>query len=269
MRIFNKRLNIKVAMVLVILVLNVPASANTTISLDNTIDTPDRTVTYQGKNYEVQDIGSYLLGQAVNISVNVTDIESFQLSLLDSDKEFLWNYMVYYTEGQVEVTMPGNVVTTPGTYAFAIFYQGDILVFKPVVFSRYELSVIPESTTVAPGATLHVTARVVPDDGQPMKVVLAKNSSSLEYAVNRTREGLYETEIKIPSSASGRFSLYAAMESEKTAQGYPELLGVSNCVIINITDSPRSAVPSTSFVHISMVIISVFFATLIFKKARC
>ena len=266
----NKRFNMKSVMVLAIFLLNVPACAETTISLDNVIDTPDRTILYESKDYEIRDIGSYHLGEAVNISINITDIESFQLTLLDKDENFLWNYMVYYTEGHNEVIMPGDVVTSPGTYVFAVFYQGDILAFKPVVFSQYKMSLIPESSTVAPGGTLHVTVRVVPETSLPIKVVFATNRSSLESIVKRTQESLYETEIKIPFSASGRFSLYAAIESDNTTKGYPELLGASNNVTINVTDTPRPvAVPSFDF---SLAFISVFLTGLLimaFKIVRC
>lgn len=100
MRFLTRVLIIKTGVVfiaLIILLNSQPAAAGTTISLGNTIDTPDRTVTYQGKNYEIQDIGAYPIGESVNISINVTDIKSFQLSLLDKNKNFMWNHMVYYT----------------------------------------------------------------------------------------------------------------------------------------------------------------------------
>lgn len=263
------RFFLKAFIIIVLIVFSsLSASAGTTISLDNTIDIPDRTVTYQGNTYEIQDIGAYSIGENANISINTTDIKSFQLSLLDKNEDFLWNYMVYYTEGREELTMPADVVTTPGTYILAVFYQGDILAFKPVVFSNYKMSVKPDSTTVAPGSKLQVKVEVVPDTSLPIKVVLSRNSSSLEYSVNRTREGVYETEIMIPVSAYGRFSLYSTIVSNNTVLGYPDFLGASNGVAINVTDTPLPSVPSTSFVDISIVIISVFLAALILKRVR-
>lgn len=268
MRFFIKAF-MRVLIALVILS-NATASAGTTISLDNTIDIPDRTVTYQGNTYEVQDMGAYSPGESVNISINTTDIKSFQLSLLDKNKNFLWNHMVYYTEGRTEVSMPADVVTTPGTYAFAVFYQGDIMAVKPVVFSQYKMSVIPDSTTIAPGGTLQVKVRVVPDTSLPVKVVLARNSSSIESVVNRTGEGEYEAEINIPVSAYGVFSLYAAIASDKMIMGYPELIGVASGGTINVTNITQLPISSTSL-SFSMVIALVFIALLLivaFKKVR-
>jgi hypothetical protein len=267
----NKRSSIKFfSVVLAILLLsNVPASAGIVISPDHTIDTPDRTLTYQDKTYEINDIGAYLLGESPNISINVTDINSFELSLLDKNENFLWNHVVYYTEGSAEATMPADVVTTPGTYVLVILYQGDILAFKPVVFSQNNISVIPDSTTVAPGGSLHVKVKVMPDTSLPIKVVLSRNSSSLESVVNRTQEGLYETEIKIPFSASGRFSLYAAIVSDNMVLGYPELMGVSSGGAINVTEIPPS--PPSKSVDYSLTITFIFLAgllILVYKKVR-
>ncbi len=279
---FNKWLNIITAVVLVILLLSVPSSAATTISIDKTIDTPDRTITYQSQNHEIKDIGAYILGEPVNISINVTDINSFQISLLDKDKNFLWNHMVYYTEGKAEVTMPDNVVTTPGTYAFAVFYQGEAKAIKPVVFSRYEMSVIPAKTIVAPGGILRVKVEVEPDTNLSVKVVLARNSSSIESAVNRTREGEYETGINIPASAYGRYSLYAAIASGNMILGYPELIGISGGSTINITEIPTLAANPTSVnsstpvttltpvypVPLIIAFIILGFIIIVFKKLR-
>jgi hypothetical protein len=261
------------AFIIIVLIVfsSLSASAGTTIFLDNTIDIPDRTVTYQGNTYEIQDIGAYSIGENANISINTTDIKSFQLSLLDKNKNFMWNYMVYYTDGRSEVTMPADVVTTPGTYALAVFYQGDIMAVKPVVFSQYKMSVIPNSTTVAPGGTLHVKVRVVPDTSLPVKVMLAQNSSSIESGVNRTREGEYEAGMNIPASAYGRFSLYATIASDNMILGYPELLGVSSGGIINVTYITEPVVSSTYSLSFSMVIAFVFIAFLlfvVFKKSE-
>lgn len=267
----NKPLGIAIfSMALAILFLsNIPASASTVISLDHVVDTPDRTVAYQDKIYELQDMGAYLIGEPVNISINATDINSFQLSLLDKKENFLWNSMVYYTEGKTEVTMPADVITIPGTYTFAVFYQGDIVAFKPVVFSQNKITVTPDSMTVAPGGALHVKVNVVPDTSMPIKVVLAKDSSSLEYPVNRTREGSYETEINVPYSAHGRFSLYAAIVSDNKFLGNYEFMGVSNAVTINATDILPA--PSKSGDYFPLTILFVFLAGLLifmFRRGR-
>ncbi|SNQ61080.1 exported hypothetical protein [Candidatus Methanoperedens nitroreducens] len=263
MSFFNGVSGIKMRIVVTALILlsNLQPAAATTISLDKTIDTLDRTLAYQGEIYDIRDIGAYSLGETVNITVNATDVESFQLSLLDKNKNFLWNHMVYYTDGMAEAVMPGGAVTVPGTYVFAVFYQGDILAVKPVVISKYNLSVIPSSTIVPAGGTLHVKVRVSPDTSLPVRVVLVKNSSSLESSANRTQDGIYETDINIPESAYSRFSLYAAIASDNIILGYPELIGISGEGTINVTElspqAPTAAgyiLPAVAFLFLTGVI---------------
>ncbi len=271
MRFFNGMSSIKTITMVTALILlsNLQPAAATTISLDKTIDMPDRTLTYQGKTYDIRDVGAYSLGETVNITVNATDINSFQLSLLDKNKNFLWNHMVYYTEGTAEMAMPGDVITAPGTYAFAVFYQGNILAVKPVVFSKYNLSVMPSSTIVPPGGTLHVKVRVSPDTSLPVRVVLAKNSSSLESSANRTQNDIYETDIKIPESAYGSFSLYAATASDNIILGYPELMGISGGGTINVTEFPPQAPAASGYILPAaafLFFVGVLF--LVFKKIR-
>ena len=238
--IIRKMLTINKIVIITILLLfsSLPSYAGTTISLDKMIDTPDKTVTYQGKNYEIRSIGSYIEGESVTIDVNSTNLRSFQLSLLDKNQDFLWNHMVYTTEEAAGIVMPGDIITTPGTYAFAIFYQGDIRAVMPVVFSQYSISIIPNRTKVAPGEGINIKIEVKPDTSIPMTLILAKDSDRLEFPVKRNDDNSYGAEIKIPNSANGTFTLYATLLSHNIILGYPESVGLSNGVSINVIENP-------------------------------
>ncbi len=270
-RLNDLRLLIRVLIILCMLLSFQTADAGTTISLGNTIGIPHRTVTYEDTAYEIQDIGAYTLGEDINITINTTDINSFQLSLLDKDQNFLWNNMTYYTEGNTYVVMPGSAVTSPGTYVLAVFYQGDVQAVKPVVISSYKMSVNPDTTVVAPGGTLNVKVGVLPDTTQPVKVVLVRNSSSIESTANRTNMGEYEAKVGIPSSAYGEFSLYASIPSGNMILGYPELIGISSGGTINVTEIPTSTASSNPVYSVTLIIIFLFFVGLVImviKKRR-
>ena len=239
------------------------AASNTTLSIEHSIDTPDRTVFFDNQSYEIHENGFYNVGEAVNVTIITTDVNSYQVSLIDQEQNFLWNQIVYQTEGKEEVTMPADIVTTPDTYAFAVFYQGDILAIEPVIFSNYTLSLTLNTTTVAPGETLHVGVSAFPYTSLPIKVVLTQGSRSLEFPVNQTSGGLYETDIKIPSSAHGNFSSYAAISSEKIKLGYPELIAIAKGEVINVTDLPdlppeKSDSPGSIWVIASFFLASFF-----------
>ncbi len=257
------RFFIRVLILLGMLLSLQPAHAGTAISLGNTIEIPHRTVTYDNTTYEIQDIGAYSLGDDINITINTTDINSFQLSLLDKDQNFIWNNITYYTEGKTYMVMPGSAVTSPGTYVFAVFYQGDVQAVEPVVISSYKISVNPNTTVIAPGGMLNVRVGILPDITRPVEVVLVRNSSSIESIANRTNMGEYEAEVGIPSGAHGEFSLYASIPSGNKTLGYPDLIGISSGGTINVTEIPTSTAILNPIGSVTMIIIFIFFVALV------
>jgi hypothetical protein len=252
-----------VLIAIVFLLVTQTAAADTKITLSHSIDTPDRTVSYENNTYEIQDIGFYHIKDPVNITITTKDIKSYTIALLDTKMNFLWYQIVYHTEGKEELTMPAGIVTSPGTYIFAVFYQGDILDFEQVLFSNITLSMTLNTSQVIPGGLLHVDVTAFPDTDLPIKVVFAQESRSLEFPVNRTSSGQYEADIIIPSSANGRFSSYAAMTSGKIVLGYPEIVGVSNGGILEIIDFPQKSSDKTN----SLPVISPFFLAVLLVLA--
>lgn len=217
-----------------------PAAADTKIILSHSIDIPDRTVIYENNSYEIQTMGSYKMDEPVNMTITATDIRSYTIALIDTKTNFLW-YKIVYTEGKDELKLPVGVVPSPGTYILAVFYQGEILDFEQVLFSNITLNINLNTTMVAPGGTLHASITSIPDRDLPLKVVFTQGSSNLEFPVNRTSNGHYEVDIKIPLSASGNFSLYAAMSSGKTILGYPEFASAVNGGFLEVTDAKESS----------------------------
>jgi len=245
-----------------------PASADTKIVLSHSIDIPDRTVIYENNSYEIQTMGFYNMEEPVNMTVTATDIQSYTIALLDTKTNFLWYQIVYQTEGKDELTMPAGMVPLPGTYFFAVFYQGEILAFEQVLFSNVTLNINLNTTRVAPGGMLHASVTATPDMDMPVKVVFTQGSSSLEFPVNRTSSGHYEADIKIPLSAYGNFSSYAAMTSGKTVLGHPELAAAANGGFLEVTGLPQGSGEKTN----SSPVIGVLFVAALFiiasKKIR-
>jgi hypothetical protein len=251
----KKLLNVIAVIGAVVFLLAVqPASAETKITLSHSLDIADRTVTYENNSYEIQTMGFYHLDDPVNMTVNVMDIQSYTIALLDTQTNFLWYEIVYQTNGKDELTMPAGNVTSPGTYIFAVFYQGEILAFEQVLFSNVTMNLNLNTTRIAPGGMVHASVTAAPDMDLPVKVVFTQGSRSLEFPVNRTSSGHYEADITIPVSASGNFSLYAAIPSGKTVLGYPEFAAAANGGILEVTDLPRgnqtNASPGIGFVFV-------------------
>ena len=225
-------------------------ASTATITLDSVIDTPDRTIVHDGGTYEITDIGIYRMDQNINVSVNVSGIRSFQISLIDKDKKPVWSQIIYYTESYETLIVPDNTAKTPGTYALTILYQGQVLAVKPVVMSVYDLSV-SSASRVEPGKTLHVVVDIN-RDGIPVnvndtvKVVLSQGSTLFEGVATPTGTGKYEASIKIPVIASGSFSLYCAVTTDRVILGYPEIIGAASYGTVDVVPSEAALPASTS-----------------------
>ena len=213
-------------------------ASGATITLDSVIDTPDRTITYNDGMYEVTDIGIYRMDQDINVSVGVSEIQNFQISLIDNDKKPVWDRIIHHTGGHETVTIPAGTIKTPGTYALTIGHQRRILAMKPVVMSVYDLSV-SSASRVEPGETLHVVVNIS-RDGVPVtvdetvKVVLTQGSTLFEEMATPDGAGEYEAGINVPAIASGSFSLYCAVTTDRMILGYPEIIGAASYGTIDV-----------------------------------
>ncbi|HIH44201.1 MAG TPA: hypothetical protein HA257_03725 [Candidatus Methanoperedenaceae archaeon] len=232
------------------------AAASTVISVDSAVDVPDITVPYRGGIYEIKDIGAYRLNQSINVSVNSSDVSSFQLALVDRNRTFIWSKITVPGSSAV---IPANTAGTSGTYALSVWYQGRLLAVKPVVISSYDLSVFPEKTVIQPGSILNVTVLSGVTDRQ-ITVILAKGIEKLEAKASMETPGVYRASVYIPPLASGNFSLYAAILSNRTVMGYPEALGIAGGIYVNVGQE----VPQEPDIRVYAVIALLLLALVLF-----
>ncbi len=225
-----------------------------TITLDSIVDTPDRTVTHSGATYEITDIGVYRMDQDILVSVNISNGQSFQVSLINKHENTIWGTVIDGTGAPeapatpATLIIPSGTVGMPGAYALAVRHQGQILVAKPVVISVYDL-LISSDPRVEAGETLDVVVNIN-GDGVPVtvndtvKVVLSQGIVSFEEIVIPADTGRYEASIEIPAIASGDFSLYCVITTDRTVLGYPETIGAASCEIVTV-DVPAPVVQTT------------------------
>lgn len=215
-----------------------------TITLDSIVDTPDRTVTHSGATYEITGIGVYRVDQDILVGVNISDGQNFQVSLINKHENTIWGTAIDGTGAPdapatpVTLVIPADTVGTPGAYALAVRHQGQILVAKPVVISVYDL-LISSDRVVEAGETLDVVVDVKRDGvsatiNDTVKVVLSQGIASFEEIAIPAGTGRYEAGIKIPAIASGDFSLYCAITTDRTVLGYPETIGAASCEVVTV-----------------------------------
>lgn len=250
--------------------MSVSVAEGTEIILSNTIDVPNRTVSYENQTFEITKIGGYRTNQDISFTVNAPGVDNMLVVLYDRDKLSTWFKRFSNTSGHVAAVIPANKTGEAGTYALAVSHETNIIDAIPVVISDYDLSVIPKSNKVIAGKSLDVEV-AISKDGVPVnvdntvKVVLSKGSSSFETNATATKTGVYEARIEIPLAANGTFSLYSVIATErKVFMNYPEISGIASGGYIEI--APPSAGKKMPFASGAVTLFILLGIALFIKK---
>jgi len=210
------------------------AMLNSNITFNNSVNVPLNNLTnYSNKNYSVDNVGSYLLGQDMNVSVDLPNENNVAVILLDKNLTELDNISTPLTAGKGSVIIPGTAISTPSTYCVALrLDSGVIQDVKPVVVYEYTMLIEKNESVVSPGDTVSATIWTYKNGNltntlNQTGVVLYKGIDEITN-INATlvSTGVYEADIVMPSVIQGRYSLYGAITTGNNTMGYPEIIGI-------------------------------------------
>ncbi|MCL7413551.1 MAG: hypothetical protein M8353_08055 [ANME-2 cluster archaeon] len=212
------------------------AALNSNITYNQSVNVPRTTVTYYSSgtnttyNFDVDNVGSYLLGQDMNVSIYLPNETSVKIEVLYKNLTAMWVQNTPLSGGKATVTIPGNEFTSPSTYGVALLASGAIQDVKPVVVSEYTMSIETNESVVSPGDTLRVTIKTykngnLTNTSDSVGAVLFQGSSSFNFTATPISTGVYEADIVMPS-ISGRYSLYGAIATGNITLGFPEVVGI-------------------------------------------
>jgi PGF-pre-PGF domain-containing protein len=251
------------------------AAGTATITFNKPLDVPDRDfrVTYEGSTFSftIADVGNYKIGENVGVTVS-GGVNNMRLVLFTVDKLTPWVGTFHDTGGSVSATIPANKFDVncpdvcddssggykmgPGIYALAVqnLDNSNYFIAKPIIISKHDLTVTPGSTQANAGNTIKLTVNIsmngVPVNVAPnnVNVEFLQDSTSTYFgsnAIATTIPGTYETNIQIPSSASGVFRLYAAITTSRNIyQDYPETIGAASGANIAVNGISSTPTPS-------------------------
>ncbi len=119
-----------------------------------------------------------------------------------------------------------------------------------MVIPEYDLS-ISSRAQIESGETLHVVVDINRDGvpvtvNETVKVVLSQGSTSFEGVATPIGTGKYEASIKIPVIASGSFSLYCTVTTDRIILGRPEIIGAASYGTVDVVPSEAAPLASTS-----------------------
>jgi len=212
------------------------------MTVQGTTDTPDRTVSIEGTDFEVTGVAERAPGQSMAVDVTVPDGTDYTIDLYNADEQ-VEAFKSGTGSGTVTFETDG---LEPGTYMLTLEIDGSYEVVHPVVIAGYDLS-LSTPASAGPNDSVTVTSTLEPteinDFPNSVHAVLWGNGEAHEYTLTQTTEGNYEVTIDTATLHTGEYDVYAAVRGDETAAGYPTSLAIQNGGTFTIeenSDEPQS-----------------------------
>ena len=251
-------MNLKVAFIVLILISLLPQSGavllDSTINLDQYVDVPDAAVSYKGYVCDIDNVGSYLVGQDIQANIEVDpSYTSMKVQLVDKDMNQVWVQNTLLSNGKATITIPGQSI--PSTYGVVVLCSGEYKGAKPIVISEYSMTVTPDKTQLQPGETLSVTITtskngVPADPSEQVKGMLFQGSSNIaEVSATRTGTGVYRADISMPA-ITGTYYVNGIIATNDYVIGYPESVGIAGGGNVKLVSASSSGSGSSETLSI-------------------
>lgn len=208
------------------------------ITVHGSVDTPDRTVSFEGTEYAVSAVAKAPPDDPLLVHVATPDVDGlvYRVYLYNADRQIVDSKRgTEPTRFQFDLTgLP------PGSYMLAVQYQGGFEAIHPVVVTGYAVTV-DAPATISGGSSFDVAVTVTPTQlsGRPDRVAVALTNESTTVRANATwqGEGVYTARVPTRSLAAGSYKLYAIAQGDREVFGRAELLGMSDTVPLAIKEA--------------------------------
>jgi len=214
------------------------------ISIEGSVETPARTVTFQDRTHEVSAVGVADPGEAITVDVTAPD-ESYRVYVYNGDEQ-----IVESKQGRDDGTFSFDLSNyDPGTYVITAYYDGHYEAIYPVVVRGYDVRVDHPGSVTA-GESVEVTAELTEttDTAAPdsVEVALADADSSVNVTATRESDSTYTATVPTDGLEPGTYDLYAGVRTTDTAFGERAIVGVSGASTVEIADRDPSSSPPPS-----------------------
>ncbi|WP_224448757.1 FixH family protein [Haloprofundus salilacus] len=205
------------------------------ITVQDSVDVPERTITLAGTDYDVSKIAPVDPGEQLVVDTFGPSGESYKVYFYNSDKQIIDKSSEQ--SGTSSVTFETDSLT-PGSYIVAIFGpEGDFEKIHPVVINGYDISLsTPESATA--GDVVEMTVDVSPRQNAPemseVEVAIVAKGSETQ-TVTATKEG-DEYVASLTLDESGSYNVYANVRGTDTYNGQKELLALTQTQALSVSE---------------------------------
>jgi hypothetical protein len=204
-----------------------------------TIDTPDRTVSLDGSEYDVSYVGRVLHGDDIQIDVSAPDEDSYEVYVYDEDRSIV---STDSRTGEGTVTFE-TASLDAGTYLAAVYADGAFREIVPVVVAGYTVDVsAPQSVSKDAEFDVEVTLDNVTtvEDPEAVEVVVTGNDTvQKRIDAEWQSEDRYSVELTADLPAD-EHALYVNVRGNETALGRNALVGISDARSFEVVASESS-----------------------------
>ncbi len=198
------------------------------LSSPSGVDTPDRTVTVAGTEFEVSETARVSKGDPIRLDTAGPSGTTYSVELRDSDRRYkndaeaTGNDRVSFSTSSLE----------PGTYFAVVFANGSVQTLYPIVVKKYEVSSMSVPSTAEAGASFDVSAELTQETSGPslaaVEVVVTDESEDAVVQEELSSDGSdqYSGTISVPDE--GEYKVYVFPRGEDELDGERVFLGLSD-----------------------------------------
>jgi hypothetical protein len=230
---------VSICIVLLLVSLGAPfvtaADSDYDLALDDTVETPPRTVTLEGDEHTVSAVGRAAPGDTLSVSVTAPSDSSYRVLLYDGDRR-----IVDSKNGNGAQTVRFDLSGyEPSSYMLAVYENGDYKDVHPLVVEGYDVSVdAPSEAETGSEITVTVNGDKTEDveDPHAVNVIVANTDQSIRATATEQSGSTYEATISLDELPAGEANVYAVVRGDDSAftDDRKELLGVSDASTLSI-----------------------------------
>jgi PGF-CTERM protein len=214
------------------------------ISVEGSIDVPNRDLTVDGTDYEVTAIAQKEAGEQFDISIDAPSGQEYELLLYNREEKIEQTIDGSVTGSQTISHDPGQL--DPSTYLIVVYRDGQIQKIHPLIIQGYSVDV-SSPATVMKGETATVSLSLSQVDDRAaspsgVEAVIGNGDVEKRFEATMTDSG-YEASIPTDDLAAGSYVLYgAALGQQETESGDKVAIGISSQQDLTVeaaeTDTP-------------------------------
>ncbi|WP_162991420.1 hypothetical protein [Halostella salina] len=213
------------------------------MSVSDSIETPSRTVTFEGQTFDVSGVSVADPGGSVSVEVTGPD-EVYRVYLYNGEEQI---------EASKRGTGDGSFTFDlsdyePGSYVLTVYHDGNYQTVHPLVVRGYDVSVSAPST-VTEGERFNATVEVTEMSDVPapdsVEAVIADSEGETRVTATQETESGYVVTVAASDLSTGEYALYAGVRIDETAFGERALVGVSGSSTITVEEA-RTTTPSST-----------------------